>query len=382
MNAVMQPGTASPKAATQTLGGLLNCENHGSRRSEKEWRALLGAIAGGDTSAFGTLYMWTQGFVFTSIVRITGDRIAAEERTVEVYHAVWRNASSYDPASGSVIGWIMNLARSSALERQRPDPATGPAAMRAAVQTLSTGERQAIEDTYFSELSYAELAAREGLMTVVIKSRIRSGLGRLRAFLLQRVGQAMSASPPRRCPQGENVAIHALRALPAKAAAAMEVHLATCSECATELQQLYPVMDSFVDWPIDDMRPSAATRARVARRISREIGREIRLPAMRNFAEPDWRQVSPGIWCKVLATDEVRRRVSMLVRLAPGVMYPAHTHASAEEVHLLDGELWIDHRKLLAGEFCRAEPGTSDELVWSDIGCTGLLITSPDDVLR
>jgi RNA polymerase sigma-70 factor (ECF subfamily) len=189
MEMASQPGTASPKAATQTLGGLLNCENHGARRSENEWRALLSAIAGGDTRAFGTLYMWTHGLVFTSIVRITGDRIVAEERTVEVYHAVWRGASSYDPASGSVIGWIMNLARSSALERQRSDPATDPAAMRAAVQTLSTGERQAIEDTYFSELSYAELAEREGLMTVVIKSRIRSGLGRLRAFLMQRSGK-------------------------------------------------------------------------------------------------------------------------------------------------------------------------------------------------
>jgi RNA polymerase sigma-70 factor (ECF subfamily) len=189
MEAASQPGTASPKAATQTLGGLLNYENHGSRKSEQEWRTLLGAIAGGDTGAFGTLYMWTHGFVFTSIVRITGDRVVAEARTVEVYHAVWRGASSYDPASGSVIGWIMNLARASALECQRSDPAIGPAAMRAAVQTLSTGERQAIEDTYFSELSYAELAAREGLLTVVIKSRIRSGLGRLRTFLAQRLGK-------------------------------------------------------------------------------------------------------------------------------------------------------------------------------------------------
>jgi RNA polymerase sigma-70 factor, ECF subfamily len=189
MDLVSQPGTASPKAATQTLGGLLNYDNHGARRSEKEWRALLSAIAGGDTRAFGTLYMWTQGFVFTSIVRITGDRVVAEERTVEVYHALWCGASNYDPASGSVIGWIMNLARSSALERQRPDLAIGPATMRAAVQTLSTGERQAIEDTYFSELSYAERAAREGMMTVVIKSRIRSGLGRLRAFLMQQRGK-------------------------------------------------------------------------------------------------------------------------------------------------------------------------------------------------
>jgi len=192
----------------------------------------------------------------------------------------------------------------------------------------------------------------------------------------------MSASPSKRCPQGENVALHALRALPAKAAAAMEVHLATCNECKAELHQLCPVVNNFVDWPIDDMQPSAATRLRVANRISKEAGLEIRLPTVRTHVEPDWRQVSPGIWCKVLAIDEEWRRVSMLVRLAPGVIYPAHTHACAEELHLLDGELWIDGRKLFAGEYNHAEPGTSDERVWSETGCTCLLITSPDDELR
>jgi anti-sigma factor ChrR (cupin superfamily) len=192
----------------------------------------------------------------------------------------------------------------------------------------------------------------------------------------------MSATPVKRCPHGEDVALHALRALPAKAASAMEAHLATCSECHIELQQLYPVMDSFVDWPIDDMQPSAATRARVAHRISKEIGHEMRLPTLRTIVEPDWRQVSPGIWCKVLATDEEWRRVSMLVRLAPGVIYPAHTHACAEELHLLDGELWIDGRKLFAGEYYHAERGSSDERVWSETGCTCLLVASQDDVLR
>ena len=71
----------------------------------------------------------------------------------------------------------------------------------------------------------------------------------------------------------------------------------------------------------------------------------------------------------------------MLVRLAPGVVYPPHTHAGLEELHLLDGELWIDHHKLVAGDYNRAEPGTSDDLVWSETGCTCVLITSPGDRL-
>jgi anti-sigma factor ChrR (cupin superfamily) len=74
--------------------------------------------------------------------------------------------------------------------------------------------------------------------------------------------------------------------------------------------------------------------------------------------------------------------VSMLVRLAPGAEYPPHGHAGIEELHLLDGELWIDERKLYPGDYNRAEPGTSDKRVWSETGCTCVLITSTKDMLR
>ncbi|HJX93395.1 MAG TPA: hypothetical protein VJ372_23075, partial [Pyrinomonadaceae bacterium] len=59
-----------------------------------------------------------------------------------------------------------------------------------------------------------------------------------------------------------------------------------------------------------------------------------------------------------------------------------HTHAAAEELHLLDGELWIDERKLLPGEYYYGAPGGGDERVWSKIGCTCVLITSTNDILR
>jgi hypothetical protein len=52
-----------------------------------------------------------------------------------------------------------------------------------------------------------------------------------------------------------------------------------------------------------------------------------------------------------------------------------------EELYLLDGELWIDHRKLYPGDYNRAEPGTSDMRVWSETGCTCVLITSTKDAL-
>src|SRR5690606_26229509 len=100
------------------------------------------------------------------------------------------------------------------------------------------------------------------------------------------------------------------------------------------------------------------------------------------WSEPEWEQVAPGIECKLLATDTERRRVSMLVRLAPDASYPPHTHAGVEELHLLDGELWIDDRKLRPGDYNYGAPGASDQRVWSETGCTCVLITSTEDTLR
>lgn len=100
------------------------------------------------------------------------------------------------------------------------------------------------------------------------------------------------------------------------------------------------------------------------------------------WSEPEWEDVAPGISCNLLASDTGHDRVSMLVRLAPGTYYPPHSHAGVEELHLLQGELWIEDRKLYPGDYNRREPGTSDSRVWSETGCTCLLITSPSDVLR
>ena len=82
-----------------------------------------------------------------------------------------------------------------------------------------------------------------------------------------------------------------------------------------------------------------------------------------------------------MATDTTRHRVSMLVRLLPGVEYPPHTHAGLEELFLLDGELWIDDRKLYPGDYNRAE-ALGDQRVWSETGCTCVLITSTQDILE
>ena len=189
-----------------------------------------------------------------------------------------------------------------------------------------------------------------------------------------------------RCAQSELTSAYALQVLPASDVAGAEAHIAACPECQRELESLRPVIDRFVSWPTDVLRPTASLQARLAQRIAEETGQPPmpppELPAGRQWSEPDWEEVAPGIECKLLATDAERQRVSMLVRLAPGASYPAHTHAGVEELHLLDGELWIDARKLVPGDYSYGAPGEGDEQVWSEAGCTCVLVTSTRDILR
>lgn len=192
----------------------------------------------------------------------------------------------------------------------------------------------------------------------------------------------MSPNPSKpRCNQTELIPLLAVDALPAEELRAVEAHVAACAECRQELDALRAVTHSFVSWPTDVLRPDPSLWRLVAERISAETGMPPELPPSAARLEPEWTQTVPGISSKLLATDPARGRVSMLVRLAPGVDYPPHMHAEFEELHLLEGELWIDDRKLRPGDFNRAEPGTADRHVWSETGCTCFLTTSFRDVL-
>ncbi len=185
-----------------------------------------------------------------------------------------------------------------------------------------------------------------------------------------------------RCEQSEVTCAYAMQVLPASEVPAIQAHIASCPECRGELESLRPVVDRFAAWPTDMLRPPTSLQARLALRIAEETGKPPVPPPAHQWSEPEWEQVAPGIECKLLATDTERHRVSMLVRLAPGASYPAHTHAGTEELHLLDGELWIDERKLFAGDYNYGAPGAGDERVWSETGCTCLLVTSTEDPLR
>ena len=184
------------------------------------------------------------------------------------------------------------------------------------------------------------------------------------------------------CENAELACAYALQALPQSDVAGTEAHIDSCPICQREVESLRPLINRFVSWPTDVLRPSSSLQTRLALRIAEESGQPPVLPSVPQWSEPAWEQVAPGIECKLLATDMERHRISMLVRLAPGASYPGHTHAGVEELHLLDGELWIDERKLVAGDYNFATPGTGDDRVWSETGCTCVLITSIKDTLR
>jgi RNA polymerase sigma-70 factor, ECF subfamily len=195
-----------------TLGDVLYADKAKTPVSEKEWVALVQSIAAGEQRALHGLYERTHRIVFTLTVRITGNRETAEEVTLDVFHDIWRRASTYDAANGSVVGWIMNQARSRAIDRLRfeqrkkrvdqdpdsPIPATAASTpheafelreqgrlLRDALTALTPDERQAIEAAYFGELTYAEVATRLNQPLGTVKTRIRSGLTKLRQALLR-----------------------------------------------------------------------------------------------------------------------------------------------------------------------------------------------------
>jgi len=207
----VHPMKEEPESRATTLGDVLYVDRTKVRISENEWLKLVQSIAARDQLALHSLYEQTHRIVFTLIFRITQNRETAEEVTLDVYHDVWRRASAYDPAGGSVVGWIMNQARSRAIDRLRFEQrqkrfnryVDGPPKiddadpqrlyeieeqsrhLRDALKGLTAEERRSIEIAFFSELTYREVAARLDQPIGTVKTRIRSGLAKLRTVLVE-----------------------------------------------------------------------------------------------------------------------------------------------------------------------------------------------------
>jgi RNA polymerase sigma-70 factor, ECF subfamily len=202
------------KKSPATLGDVLYAKSK-APVPEQHWAMLVQAIAAGDQLALHALYEMAHRIVFTLIMRITANRETAEELTIDVFYDVWRSAPRYDAQNGTVLGWIMNQARSRAIDRLRFEnrkkrsqgsdvPLEAEAAadtrdvlelreqaesLRAALAALTPDERLAIETTFFAGLTHAEAAERLNQPLGTIKTRIRSGLHKLRQALGAEVGK-------------------------------------------------------------------------------------------------------------------------------------------------------------------------------------------------
>ena len=188
------PGERAPK----TLGDVLYSGTSSDPVSEQEWFELVRAIAAGDQVALHALYERSHRLVFTLLMRLTGRREMAEELTLEVFHDVWRRAYRYDPGEGTVVGRLMNQARSRALARLRSEQRKTDEkaqfederrALHAALDSLAPEERQAIEAAFFSELTHAEVALRLNQSVETVRARIDCGLHQLRRVLAEGRGK-------------------------------------------------------------------------------------------------------------------------------------------------------------------------------------------------
>lgn len=200
------------------------------RDDDRDDGALVRRVAGGDETAFMSLYDRHAGLVFGTAVRFLRDREAAAEVVQDVFLAIWQRAGQFDPRSGSAVGWFVGIARNRSIDRlradaRRPSPAYGrpgdagagagappwldavdgaagrlggsrdgdPAAeldrawTRALVRTtlaeVTPDERRVVVMAYDQGLSQSEIADRLGVPIGTVKSRTRRALARLRLRL-------------------------------------------------------------------------------------------------------------------------------------------------------------------------------------------------------
>lgn len=171
---------------------------------------LAELVASGDRLALGERKTRTGVAVVELARRVLADRVLAEEIVQEVFLRLWRRPERFEPGRGSmrsflfaqVHGRSVDLLRAETARRAREqrDAFRSPTidddleravaelsegeTVRRALADLSDGERTAIELAYFGGHTYREVAQLLELPEGTVKSRIRSGLLRLRAALI------------------------------------------------------------------------------------------------------------------------------------------------------------------------------------------------------
>ena len=87
---------------------------------------------------------------------------------------------------------------------------------------------------------------------------------------------------------------------------------------------------------------------------------------------------TPGVECALLFFDPVQRMRSMVVKAAAGVVYPLHRHEQAEEIYMLEGELILNGKIYVAGDYIRSSAG-SIHAPATTTGCLFLIRACVDD---
>ena len=170
--------------------------------------ALIQKIVQRDESALAALYDRYASLLSSLLNRILRDTQASEEILQDVFYQLWRNAAQFDPARGSLPGWLAVIARNRAISRlRRHNPSEGeellettvivPANLenalaqqqllgrvKGALENLSSEQRAAIELAYFEGLTHSEIASKTGDPLGTVKTRIRSAVESLKRNLL------------------------------------------------------------------------------------------------------------------------------------------------------------------------------------------------------
>jgi RNA polymerase sigma-70 factor (ECF subfamily) len=174
--------------------------------------ALLAGLGAGDPDAAAAFVRRFQGRVFGLAVTMVGDRGVADDVAQEAFVRAWRHANAYDARRGTVATWLLTITRNLAIDALRamrssptdPDvlaallpaaPGSGPdgaavasddaARVRTALAALPEEQRRAVVLARFSGLTAAEIGDREGIPLGTAKTRIRTGLLRLRDVMAE-----------------------------------------------------------------------------------------------------------------------------------------------------------------------------------------------------
>lgn len=168
---------------------------------------LLADVAQGDVDAFSALYDRFERPVFAVALRSTSDRQRAEEAVQDTFLKIWRKADGFDPRKGAAQSWIFTIAKRSAIDVSRrelrapsptdltpedvavPDPSDelgGSWQVNMALTGLPPDQRQVIDLFVLEGLTHAEVAERLAIPLGTVKTRIYTGLKRLRQALQER----------------------------------------------------------------------------------------------------------------------------------------------------------------------------------------------------